>query len=288
MSRKQVGIAQMFVCAVLWSTGGLFIKFIPWHPMVLSGMRSLVAGIVIGAYMLFSRTSFVLSKKSFASGVALMCTYSFFVTANKMTTAANAIVLQYTAPVFIVVLSVMFLKARFSRRDVIAVLLTMTGIAMFFLDQLDSGNMLGNVVAILAGISMASMYIINGEIEEDERMSALLIAQTMCFVLGLVFIAAGEVPEISGKAVGSIVFLGAVQLGLPYLLYALAAEKCSALVCCLIGAIEPLLNPLWVFIFDGERPGTMALVGGTIVIATVTVWNMLSGKDEKKVDADAC
>ena len=281
MSSKQIGIFEMLVCALLWSTGGLFIKFVPWNPMVLSGMRSLVAGIAIGGYMLFSRTPLVINKRVLASGVALTGTYSFFVTANKLTTAANAIVLQYTAPIFIVILSAVFLHSKFSRRDVIAVLLTMVGIAMFFLDQLSSGDFIGNVVAILAGISMASMYIINGEIDDAERMSALLTAQVMCFVLGLGFVAAGEVPELSAKAVGSIVFLGAVQLGFPYVLYAKAASRCTALVCCLIGAVEPLLNPLWVFIFDGERPGAMALVGGAVVIITITVWNILGSRDEK-------
>lgn len=281
MTGKRIGTIQMLICAFLWSTGGIFMKFVPWNPMVLSGIRSLVAGAVIGGYMLFKRIPFVLDKQTFASGVALMGTYTFFVIANKLTTAANAIVLQFTAPVFIVVLSVVFLHAKFSRRDVAAVCLTMVGIALFFLDQLSAGGMLGNISGIVAGISMATMYIINGEIGSDRRMSAIFIAQLLCFAVGLPFLASGEMPLVNGVTIGSIVFLGAVQLGFPYILYAKTAESCPALLCCLLAAIEPLLNPVWVFIFDGERPGNMALIGGVVVIITITVWNALGSKTGK-------
>lgn len=281
MSGKKLGILEMLVCAFLWSTGGIFMKFVPWNPMVLSGMRSLVAGITVGAYMLLAHRRLIVRKGTVASGVALASTYTFFVAANKLTTAANAIVLQFTAPAFIVVLSALFLHKAFSRRDVTAVLLTLAGISLFFLDQLTPGGLLGNFAGIAAGISMASMYIINGELSDDERMSAIFMAQVFCFVIGLPFLETGGMPPLSGAAVGSVVFLGAIQLGFPYILYAKAAEHCPPLACCLLGAIEPLLNPLWVFLFDGERPGTMALVGGAVVIATVTVWTALGEREEK-------
>ena len=281
MSGKKIGILEMLLCACLWSTGGIFMKFVPWNPMVLSGTSSLVAGGTIAVYMLAGRHALVIDKKTLCSGAALASTYTFFVIANKLTTAANAIVLQFTAPVFIVILSVLFLHARFERRDLAAVLFTLGGIALFFLDQLSPGGLLGNLSAIAAGISMAVMYIINGESAGDERLSAILISQIICFLLGIPFLVVGGMPLVNGVTVGSILFLGAVQLGIPYILYAKAAEHCPPLACCLLGAAEPLLNPLWVFLFDGERPGTMALLGGVVVIVTITAWTALGGKKEE-------
>lgn len=273
VSPKNRCIVEMLLCACLWSTGGIFMKFVPWNPMLLSGARSLVAGAVIAVYMLLFRHRFIIDKKTLSAGTALACTYTFFVIANKLTTAANAIVLQFTAPIFIVLLSAVFLRTRFARRDIAAVLLTLVGISMFFLDQLTPGGLLGNLSGLAAGISMAAMYIINGESAGDERLSAILISQTLCFALGLPFLFAGGVPEVTPAAVGSVLFLGAIQLGFPYILYARAAELCPPLACCLLGAAEPLLNPLWVFIFDGERPGTMALIGGAVVVFTITAWS---------------
>ncbi|MGE4353755.1 MAG: DMT family transporter [Oscillospiraceae bacterium] len=288
MSKKNIAIVQMIICATMWSTGGIFMKLVPWHPMVLSGMRSLVAGITIAVFILASHQKFIFSKKTFLSGVALCSTYTFFVIANKLTTAANAIVLQFTAPVFIVLISVLFLHARFSNGDVAAVGLTLVGIAMFFFDQLTPGGLLGNIAGIMAGISMAFMYITNGKSANDERFSAIFIAQIMCFLIGVPFIGAGSLPAVNPVIVGSILFLGALQLGIPYILYGKAAEHCPPLACCLLGAIEPLLNPVWVFLFNGERPGQMALIGGAVVILTITVWTALSGRKAAAVEVAKC
>ncbi len=277
-----MGVFQMLLCATMWSTGGLFMKFVPWNAMVLSGFRSLVAGLTIAIFMAARGTRFAMNGRIFASGCALCCTYTFFVMANKLTTAANAIVLQFTAPVFIVILSAIFLRVTFTRRDVAAVALTIGGISLFFLDQLTPGGLAGNIIGIAAGISMAVMYIINGEVESGQRLSAILTAQVLCFIIGLPFIFVGEPPELTAPAIGSIVFLGAIQLGMPYILYSKAAESCPPLLCCLLGAAEPLLNPLWVFLFDGERPGVMALVGGAIVIVTITVWTAFGGSIEEE------
>lgn len=141
MMSKNRAIFEMLLCAALWSIAGIFIKLIPWNSVVIAGLRSLIAGLVMFVYMRSRGIRYTADRRSLFSGVALCLTLTFFVAANKLTTAANSIVLQFTAPMFIVVFSALFLKKRFSRADVLAVGLTMVGISLFFFDQLTPGHL---------------------------------------------------------------------------------------------------------------------------------------------------
>lgn len=261
----------MLLCAALWSIAGIFIKLIPWNSIVIAGIRSLIAGAVMFVYMRYKRIGFTADRRSMLGGLALCCTLTCFVAANKLTTAANSIVLQFTAPMFIVVFSVLFLKKKFSRSDIFAVVLTMLGISLFFFDQLTPGHLLGNCVAIVAGMAFAGYYMSLEGASESERMSAILMAHGLTFCVSIPFIAL-EPPELGAAPVICIFILGVVQLGIPYVLLGRASGSCPPLACSLLGAVEPLLNPVWVFIFDGEAPGMWALIGGVVVVVTITVW----------------
>lgn len=262
---------EMLLCAALWSIAGIFIKLIPWNSIVIAGLRSLIAGLVMFVYMRARGIGFTADRRSLAGGAALCLTLTCFVAANKLTTAANSIVLQFTAPMFIVVFSALFLKKRFSRADVLAVVLTMAGISLFFFDQLTPGHLAGNCVAIFAGMAFACYYMSLEGASESQRMSAILIAHGLTFLVGLPFTFVYP-PELSAAPVACILVLGVVQLGIPYVLLGRASGACPPLACSLLGAVEPLLNPVWVFIFDGEAPGLWALIGGVVVVATITVW----------------
>lgn len=269
--QKNTAILEMLVCATLWSIAGIFIKLIPWNAFVIAGVRSLFAGLVVLVYMKIRRLRLILNRRTVVAGVCMALLFFCFVGANKLTTAANAIVLQFTAPLFIMVLSVLFLHQKFRRADVLAVVFTMAGISLFFFDQLTPGHVLGNVVAILSGLFMALMYMNLGSCPETERMSSILIGQTLTFLCGVPLLFTTH-PAFSALPVLHVVILGVVQLGIPYVLCARAAEHCPPLACSLLGALEPLLNPIWVFLFDGEAPGVFALAGGAVVIGTVTLW----------------
>ncbi|MEF2700784.1 MAG: DMT family transporter [Oscillospiraceae bacterium] len=269
--QKNTAILEMLVCATLWSIAGIFIKLIPWNAFVIAGLRSLFAGLVVLVYMKIRRLRLILNRRTVVAGVCMALLFFCFVGANKLTTAANAIVLQFTAPLFIMVLSVLFLHQKFRRADVLAVVFTMAGISLFFFDQLTPGHVLGNVVAILSGLFMALMYMNLGSCPETERMSSILIGQTLTFLCGVPLLFTTHL-VFSALPVLYVVILGVVQLGIPYVLCARAAEHCPPLACSLLGALEPLLNPIWVFLFDGEAPGVFALAGGAVVIVTVTLW----------------
>lgn len=271
MKKESIATIEMLICALLWSIAGIFMKLIPWNGFAIAGIRSLIAGLTMLAYVLIKRYKLVINKKTLTAGLFTGLVYICFTVSNKLTTAANAIVLQFTSPVFIVVFSALIFKQRIRKRDVGVVVLTLLGIALFFFDQLKPGYIAGNFVAIAAGLFMALMFIFVGDLEQEARYSAIIIGQGLTFLIGLPFILRYGL-TFTPTITASILILGIFQLGISYILYVKASKYCPPLACCLLGALEPLLNPVWVAIFDGERPGIWALIGGVIVVASITVW----------------
>ncbi len=276
---KKKAILEILLCAALWSIAGILMKQIPWSGFVIAGFRSLIAGIVMAAFMAVRGRKLTLNRRSLFGGAALCATMTLFSVANKTTTAANAIVLQFTCPIWILLLSALFLKKRFRRADHIAVALTFLGIVLFFLDGLHAGHTGGNVIALCSGLAFGAYYMSLGSCGEDERMSAVLIGHVLTFLIGVPAAAATR-PVLSAPALLSLLALGVFQLGIPYVLLAHASGWCPPLICALLGAIEPLLNPLWVALFDGEVPGITALIGGVIVIAAVTALCIYDAREE--------
>ncbi len=283
--QRRRAIFGVLLCAAMWSTGGIFIKLLDWGPMPIAGLRSLIAGLVVVAYMLIRRMPYTLNRRSALSGLALCATFTLFVAANKLTTAANAIVLQFTSPVFIVVFSALFRGKRAAKADIITVAVTLVGISLFFFDQLEAGHMLGNVLGVCAGMSFACYYMSLEGTDEGVRMSSIANANALTALISLPFIIA-EGPEFNLTSAAVITALGTLQLGIPYVLLARASEYCPPLACSLLGAIEPLLNPVWVLIFDGERPGVFALCGGAVVIGAISLWCVYNDRKEKAKIAD--
>ena len=281
MTEKRVGELQMLACAVMWSISGIIIKYIDWSPLSIAGGRSLISAGVVIIYMLLTKMSPKVNKNVIWAGVSLFGCVTCFVTANKLTTAANAIVLQYIAPAFVLIISALFLKHKLKKVEIIVVGSTFIGIILFFIDKINLGGMIGNLVAICSGLFMAVMFIFNGRLNLSERMTGILIAHLLTATIGLPIGFATYETIITGQDILLIFVLGIVQLGIPYVLYALAASKISPLSCSLIGMIEPLLNPLWVAIFYGEVPGLFALLGGVVVIASVIFYNVWDEKQSK-------
>ena len=278
---RQTAMLMMAACAVLWSLGGIFIKLISWHPLLISGGRSLIAAAVVGLYMAWKKIPVKVCRYSVAAGISLCLCLLFFVVANKLTTAANAIVLQYTAPIFILLVNALFFGQKLQKKEVLAVLGTMAGTVLFFLDQLSPGNLLGNLLAILAGMFLGSMFAIVGQAGGDDsvRMSGILFAHILTALLGIPM-GLPATTSCSGWEILYILILGVLQLGIPYVLYALASRDCPPLACSLIGMLEPLLSPVWVLIFAHEVPGVFALLGACVIIGVVTWWCVTDEKSE--------
>lgn len=279
ISVKQKAMLLMVVTAAMWSIGGIFIKLVSWNPLMIAGMRSMISAMVLGGYMVYKRIPFKFCKASMGAAIGLSCSAMLFVMANKLTAAANAVVLQYSAPVFILIITAFLLHKRLEKREIIAVALTMCGIVLFFFDQLSPGNVMGNILGILAGVFLAIMFVSMGEGGDDDsiRMSGILMAHLIAAVIGM---PVGTVltESVTGMEILYVVILGVFQLGIPYVLYAIASRDCPPLACSLIGMLEPLLNPVWVAIFVHEMPGTFAFIGGAVIIATVGWWCVVSGR----------
>ncbi len=271
MKAETKATIQMLICSLLWSISAIFIKQIDWNPVVISGIRSLFASITIFLFMKAKNYCFAVNSRSIKMGLSLCATFLLFVTANKLTTAANAIVLQFTSPVFILIFSSVFLKQKLSHKDVIAVFFTFVGIALFFFDDMSGGHLAGNIVAIGSGVCLALAYMSIGGGNGNERMSGIFLGNFFTALVGIVALFITK-PVIMPKEVLFIIILGVFQLGIPYILLVFASEYCPPLACSLLGALEPLLNPLWVFLLNGEHPGALAFVGAIVVVATITIW----------------
>jgi drug/metabolite transporter (DMT)-like permease len=267
----------MLVCAALWSIAGILFKLINWNPFVIAGARGLLAAVTVGIYMLITKQKLVITKNVVLSAMFLSATFLCFVSANKLTTAANAIVLQFTAPIFIMLFSSILFRQKYKGAEYATVILTFCGIAVFFLGSIRNGGLFGDIVAVFAGLFMAGMYVFVGRTDAKEKMSGIFFGQVLTALVGLPFIFFTQ-NTVTPQALTAIIILGIAQIGIPYILLALASNHCPPLACCIIAAVEPLLNPVWVLIFNGERPGVFSLVGGIIVITAVTVQCILQDR----------
>ncbi len=257
-------LVYLVLTAVLWSLGGLLIKMIDWNPAAIAGARSIFAAALMLLY--YRRLDFTWSFPQIGGAVAYAATVLLFVTATKMTTAANAIILQYTAPVFTAILGAVFLKEKTSRADWLTIVLVFCGMGLFFLDKLSVGNMVGNALGILSGLTFSIMLIFLRHQKEADPFQSLILGNLLTALICLPFIV-GSTPGLTNW--GVVLALGVFQLGVSYILYAEAVKHVRALDAILVPIIEPILNPVWVLVFLGEVPGHWALLGGIVVLGSV-------------------
>ena len=265
--------------AICFSTGGLLVKFVPWNPMAIAGCRSLLAIPVL--FFFTKNLSFKLNRISALAALATFISLGCYVVATKMTTAANAIVLQYIAPVFVVLYAFLFLRKIPSRLDISVLAVALFGIVLFFMDQLSGGGMAGNILAIISGVAYAGVYFLNS-LEGANPAASSILGHLCMAVVGVPFLFAGG-NSFTWPAILSMLCLGIFQIGLGYLLFTKGIVRTDATNAILISMVEPVLNPVLVFLFIGEMPGVWALVGGSLVIASITVWNLMKAKHSKEL-----
>lgn len=280
-TKPHVGMLLMLACALLWSLNGLCIKLVPWNPMVLAGWRGLAGAGTLLLAMKLMKYPVRFTGRSLLIGACICATGFLYIIANRLTTAANAIVLQYTAPVWMMALGIVLLKKKYRGVDYAAVLLTLCGIALFFLDELTPGGTLGNIIAIIDGCTLAGAYLFMGESDQPRRLSGVFAGLLMMALIGIPF-TFFFAPEVNVLTVSLVAVMGIFQLGLPYALYSIAVNHCSALGCVLIGSVEIVLNPVFVWLAIGEGPDRYALFGGALILVTITLWCALGGAKLKE------
>lgn len=266
-------VGLLFLSAILWSTGGIIIKSLSAPAPVIACIRSAAAVILL--MIILRKPIRIPSRTALIGAFFYAATVTLFVFSNKLTTASNAIILQYTAPLYVLLLSRFYLKEKASTSDWVFMFILMGGIVLFFFDDLSGGRMLGNILALLSGVSFGCLTITLRMQKDQTPEDTLILGNIICVLVTFPFLFSSGVDTFN--ITGSVV-LGVFQLGLPYLLYSIALKKVRAIDGILIPIIEPILNPLWVFLFNGEAPGFWSLIGGSIVLGSSVVRSILISK----------
>lgn len=278
MSEKQRGTLYVFLAAALYSIGGLCMKVIPWSGTAINGGRTAVALVVIGVYLIAVRHPLRFNRWILLGAVSVFATNLLFSIANKMTTAANAIVLQFTVPIFVMLFSLLFFKRRPTRLDTVACIVVFGGIVFFFADSLSMGGMAGNAIALLSGITYAGVFMMN-DMPDSDAISSVFWGDVLSAVVGLPFLV--RETDFSLVPVVSLLILGVFQVAVAYIFLSIGLKTTPAVTASLVSGIEPILNPILVAVFYGEEVGALALIGAAIVIIGVVGYNVIKTRMDK-------
>lgn len=265
-AKRNRAILMQLGAAVLWSTGGMLIKLVDLNPMAIAGIRSLITTVVIFAFL--KRSTLKLTKNKIFGAISYTSLVVLFITATKTTTAANAILLQYTSPIYIAVFGGWLLNEKAKLRDWVTILFIVGGMILFFLDDIAGGSTKGNILAVLSGVALAFNTMFMRREKDADPLENVFWGSILTILVSIPFMFQ-KAP--SAKSWMGLVLLGVFQLGFSYILYSKAIKKITALESTFISLVEPLLNPLWVFLTVGELPGKLSVLGGLIVLASVTV-----------------
>lgn len=269
LSERRKAILYLALAAILWSTSGLFIKILDWQPLSILAGRSLFAAVVFIIYL--RRLPARFSLWQLLAAVAFILTQFLFVTSTKLTTAANSIFLQYTAPIYVVLLGYWFLGEKPSRTDWFSMLAIFIGLILFFGDELSTEGFHGNLLAALSGLTSAVMMVSFRAQKDGSPAESNLIAFLFTAAFGFPFIMK-ESWTVTNWLI--LAFLGIVQIGFAFIFFTKGIKHIPALEANLISTLEPVLNPIWVYLFYGESMGAFAFIGGPVVLGGV-IWSAM-------------
>lgn len=262
---------MMLAASVCFSLGGLLIKVIPWSPLTINGVRNLIAACVIGLYIRITHHQMKMNFTVLVGAVCMAGVTTLFAIANKLTTAGNAIVLQYSSPVWIILLMYLFFKKKPGRLELVTIALVLGGILCFFFESLSTGKILGDVLALVSGLFYAGMFMLN-QFEKGDALSSMFFGQLLCGVTlsPLLVRETAFAPRILAAAF----VLGAVQVGLAYIFFSIGTRLTDPVTASIINAVEPILNPILVAVFYGEMLGPLSMAGAAIVIGSILFYNL--------------
>ena len=275
----------VLAAALLWSTGGLFIKWTTLSGLELSCWRSFFA--IFTVALLTRHEGFGINRITAVASVLYAVLLILFVLATKTTTAANAIFLQYTAPVYLLILEPIVYKEKFRSRDLITVLVCLGGMGLFFVGQLRPQDITGNLFALASGLCFAFYFLLlrHPRAREVNRASSVIYGNTLAVLLTLPW-GLATLNTITSPDLMSAAYLGIIQLGVSYTLFTVGMSRgVRSLDAGIICYVEPVLNPVWVFLFLGERPSRWALLGGAIIIVAVISHMILDARGKRKANA---
>lgn len=272
LSEHQKGILFVFTASLLWSSGGLFIKLISFNAMQLSFFRCLIAAITFA--LIFKKRILIFNKLSLTNSFIYAIVLITFVIATKATTAANAIFLQATAPIYVLIFEPLLNKKRYERINIITVGVCFVGMILFFVGKLEPGHLEGNLVALISGITFAAFFLGMKQNEQKYQQSSIFWGNILVALICLPFLSSLEVIYFSDLWMVS--FLGIFQIAIAYAFFASGLKRIYAVEASIISMIEPVLNPVWVFIGYGETPSVTAITGGIIILCAIIVRSLIT------------
>jgi drug/metabolite transporter (DMT)-like permease len=279
------GQGAIALCAFLWSTSGLFIKLVGWHPVLIAGSRSFVAALfMLSCRFIFPPKFAVKSRKGplWAGAVVYALTMLTFVTANKLTTSANAIMLQYSAPAWAALLGWILLKEKPRWEHWGALVFVFGGLALFFKDGFAGGAFLGDGLALLSGVFFGAHSVFLRMQKDGNPSDSMLLAHGLNFAFSVPFFFL-YFPVFEAPALGAVLYMGVIQIGCASLLFSYGIRRVRAVQAMLTAMVEPVLNPLWVLIVTGEKPSFSALIGGGIIITAVAASSVIGKNRELRL-----
>ena len=249
-------------------------KLIPWNGLAINSARNVLSVLVLAAFFRIRRHKLVINRTVLIGALAIVGTNILYSLANKLTTAGNTIILQFTAPIWVMVFSSLLLKKKPGRLDLVAAAFVFAGVICFFVDSLSSGHLTGDLLALLSGIFYAGVFMMNAR-EDSDSLSSVLIGMVLNVLTGLPFLIR-EQPFSAGMDVWTpVLVLGIFQLGLAYVFLTEGLAITPPVTASLISGIEPVLNPLLVAVFYGEMLTPLSLVGAAIVFLSVIGYNLI-------------
>lgn len=257
------GRLLVLLTGILWSLAGVFIKFLELHPLTIVFYRSLFASFFF--FLFVRKTGWMVSVPLLVSVVSYTAAISFFVWANKLTTAANAIILQYTAPIFVFLFVRLLFHEAISRTNLMTLLLGMAGVGIIFRGSAGQPDVVGVMMAILSGF-LFSIYMTNLRFLKGVDPGYLTLVNNLVCWLALLPLVRSQLNLSLGEVL-ALAVMGIVQLGIPYFLFSKGLETISLQEASLIVLIEPVLNPIWVALAFGEIPSVATFVGGGIILS---------------------
>lgn len=281
-SMAKKGFYLVFVAALLLSIGGLCIKMIPWQPLSINSFRSIIALAILIPFAKITRVPFRLTPGVLAGAGAVWGATTLYTVATKLTTAGNAVLLQFTAPMFVILFMWLVFRERPRRLDIVACLCIFGGVVCFFLDSLGSGRFVGDVIAVLSGICYAWVFMMQ-RLPGGSPLWSTILGQALGAVVGLPSLV--QETQFDGTSLLFGALLGVFQLGLAYAFLTTGLKYANPITASLVTGIEPVLNPILVALVVGETLSPLALVGGAVVFLSVMIYNLLCLRLEQREKA---
>ena len=274
VKKRLPGVLLICLAGIAWSFAGILSKFAAWNAFTLAGFRSIMCALTLG----LARRSFkpVNRPAVWIGAIGVAGTSVLFMLANKLTSAANAIVLQYAMPVFVVLYQFIALKKTPSRRETIVIGVVLLGVILCFCQGFSSGGMLGNILSLLSAVTWATVFIA-ARMPGCDAMASSYQGNLICTLLLLVMpfdpaVTAAPIPWLAALALGLALTFG-------YLFFSLGMSRgVPSVTAAIVSNIEPVLNPTWCFLFLGENPGPLSLIGAVVVLLAVTVYSIMNSR----------